>query len=295
MDLGIIVVVAVPMLVLGAVLVGLGRRTDVVPRREWRLVQATRLLGLLVGGYAAFGVMSPQNTLIPDHWVRDYGVGAMLAPAVFGLVVIVFVALGETLVRPRRAAGPRTASLRPRSPRDYLPRPTTVAVGAVSVTLAATLVLTTLTAAGDRSLGGRRVIRCATEVMSSSRGPYPGSFYSAPLALVLLAVLAVAALAARQVVRRPRGFATTDHGDDVLRRRSLTVIVAAVGATAGLSQTGIGWVTSSALLGLDQTCAPDWTDPVGVTIAATAVASFLVALWCLVRIVSNDSLERPWT
>ncbi|SFC90664.1 hypothetical protein SAMN04487968_11411 [Nocardioides terrae] len=81
----------------------------------------------------------------------------------------------------------------------------------------------------------------------------------------------------------------------MLRRRSLIVIVAAVGVATAFSQVGIGWVASSALLDLDDGCAPAWADPAAVVIGASAVVALFVGLWCLVRIVSNDSLERPWS
>jgi len=294
-DIALLASLAVVLLLVLAVLVGLGRRTDVVPRREWRLVQATRVLGVVAGGYAAFAVADPQESVLPDGWDRGYGAGQMLAPAAFGLVVLAFVAFGETVVRAPRPDGPRTASLRPRAVRQYRPRPTTVAVAAVTVVLGATLLFTTLTAGVDRSLGGHRVLVCAAGGLREARGPYPGSFYSVPLALAVAVVLAVAALAARQVVRRPRGLATTEHGDDVLRRRSVTVIVAAVGVATAFSQVGIGWVAGSALVELSDGCAPAWADPAGVVIGASAVVSLFVGLWCLVRIVSNDSLERPWS
>lgn len=70
-----------------------GRR--VPPTRESRWVAATRLAGLVVGLVAAGQV-----------WQRgSYGTGPMLAPAVLGLCVLVAVALGETVVRPRRGRG----------------------------------------------------------------------------------------------------------------------------------------------------------------------------------------------
>lgn len=276
------VVVALPV----AVLIGLGRRRDVVPRGEWRLVQATRVLGLMGGVVAGFGTLALTDQL-------RYGLAMLLAPGVFGLVVVAGVAIGETAVRRRRDPGPRTASLDPRTVGAYLPRPTTAAVGAVGVALLVTLALTSLTASRSDD-GHLRALACTRPDGGQIVTPYPGAYYSLPLLALLALTLAVAAAAAHRVVSRPRGLATTDHGDDVLRRRSLTVLVAAVGVAIGFGQTGIGWVTSSALLGLD-TCAPAWAGPAGVVIGISAAASLVVALWCLVRVVSNDSLERPWS
>jgi hypothetical protein len=285
MELVPLVLLLVTALLLAA-LVGLGRRHDVVPRREWRLVQATRVLGLACGLVAAVWVSSRDDRL-------PYGLSTLLAPAVFGLVVVLGVAAGETVVRRRRDAGPRTASLEPRTVGAYLPRPTAVAVAGVGAVLLLTLAVTSLTASRTDD-GHLRGLSCTRTDGSETVSPYPGAYYSVPLLALLALSVVVAALAAHRVVVRPPGLATTDHGDDVLRRRSLTVIVAAVGVAVGLSQTGIGWVTTSALLGLD-TCRPAWAAPTAVALGVSAVLSLLVALWCLVRIVSNDSLERPWT
>lgn len=286
--LGPVFLVVVVLVLAGlAVLIGLGRRRDVVPRREWRLVQATRLLGL-VGGLAAAMVM----LRLREHWVGS--LSEVVAPAAFGLVVVTGVALGEVAVRPRRTPGPRTASLRPRTVRSYAPRVTTALVAAMGGLLAATLLLTTVTA--DRAGDGRlRALACRTGDVTSVVTPYPGLYYSAPLAGVLLLTLAVAAVAARRVVTRPRGLATTDHGDDVLRRRSITVIVAAVGVAVSASETGVAAVAAEAFHRVSDGCPMAGASTLTVALAVTAVAALLLALWCLVRIVSNDSLERPWT
>lgn len=286
--LGPVLVLALALvLVLLAVLVGLGRRRDVVPRREWRLVQATRLLGL-VGGLAAAMAM----LRLREHWVGS--LSEVLAPAAFGLVVVTGVALGEVAVRPRRTTGPRTASLRPRTLRSYAPRVTTALVAAMGGLLAATLLLTTVTA--DRADDGRlRALACRAGGVTSVVTPYPGLYYAAPLAVVLVLTLAVAAAAARRVVTRPRGLATTDHGDDVLRRRSITVIVAAVGVAVSASEMGVAAVAAEAIHRVSDGCPMAGSSTLTVGLAVTAVAALLLALWCLVRVVSNDSLERPWT
>ncbi len=273
-------IVAVGLLVIGvAVLVRRGRR-DVQPRREWRLVRATRVLGLAGGVVAAYSLAGRL----------EYGRGEMLAPSVFGLVVVVAVAVGETLVRPKRPAGPRSASLRTRRIGDYLPRWTSWSVLGTSVALAATLTLTTLTASWDDWARGMRVISCTAVEASASAGPYPGSFYSLPLASVLVAVLVVAGVAAHQVVRRPRGLGDTEADDDVLRERSLTVIVAATGVAIGISHVGVATTAGTALVGLDL-CAPAWATPIGWLVGLSALPALLIGLWCLVRIVSSDSLE----
>lgn len=265
-----------------ATLFGL-RKGVVQPRREWRLVQATRVLGL-VGGVAAAYAMA-------GRW--EYGRGEMLAPSIFGLVVLAAVAVGETVVRPARPTGARSASLRTRAIRDYLPARASRAVLATGLGLLTTLALTTVTAARDQASQEMRVLACEAGGLSQVRGPYPGSFYSAPLASVLVLVLLVATLSAHQAVRRPRGFATTEEGDEALRRRSVSVIVAATGVAFAVTHFGIAMTAAAALVGLDS-CAPTWAAPLGWILGLSAFPALLFGIWSLVRIVRSERPEQSW-
>ena len=210
-------------------------------RREWRWVRVTWAASLAIGAVVAW-VVAGAFTL---------GRGTMLAAAVLGLFVVGGVALAETVVRPPRPTGPRAASLAPRRVAEYLPRRLTMAVAGVTVLHGLTLTLTTATAASD-DLGraGRQVAaRCGS--FSSAAGPYPGSFYSAPLALLLLLVGVATAAALAAVARRPRGFAPDDAGDDALRRVSATRVLAAAGAAVAASHVGVAAFAAAALLRLD--------------------------------------------
>jgi len=290
--IGLIEVLALLLVVVG--LVGLllrassGRRPlQVATAREWRLVQATRIAGLVVGVAAA--VLVTQ--------VLAYGGGAMLAPAVLGLCVLLATAVGETVVRPAPAPGPRSASLTPRRVRDYLPPVLTPVVAVMLALTAATLVLTTVTASLDEGTGTMRALSCSDATSGASRSPYPGSYYSLPLTLTLLVVLAVAVVAALQVVRRPRGMAGTDHGDDALRRRSLGVIVAATGLAVCAPLAGIALLGGSALVQLPQqsTCAPSWMGWTGTALLVLGPAALVVTCACLLRLLSGTPDRAPET
>lgn len=265
-----------------------GRR--VPSSRETRLVALTRVAGVLVGVAAGAALLNQGS----------YGTGAMLAPAAAGLCLLLAVALGETVVRPRRPrkeVGARSASLRPRRVRDYLPRALSLAVGVQLVATTAVLLLTTLTAGAGDVAGGDpalhddgltgRSISCTAGGYGSSHTPYPGSFYSGPLAVALLAVLAVAVVAALQVVRRPRGLGPTD-ADDALRRRSLGVVVAATGFAVSATYAGIAVTAGIALQGLaDQTrsCAAGWMQPVGIALTLSTLPAAVLIVTCLVQLV----------
>jgi hypothetical protein len=275
----LLVLVGTPLLlaVIATVAVSFTRpRTDT--RHEWRLVQATWVGAALVGGVVAWW--------INDH--LDLGRGAMLVPGVLGLFVVVGVGLGEAVVRPLRPSGPRTASLAARRVADYLPRALTVGVAGITTLHVAALSLTTVTAStDDMGRAGRQVAaRCGD--MSSGAGPYPGSFYSVPLAALLVVIGLAAAAAMTTVVRRPRGFAPDDVADDVLRRRSTTRVLAAAGAAVSASHVGVAFFAATALLRMD--CQSIWMDPAGWVLLATVPLALVLLGWFLGRIVAPGAL-----
>ena len=135
-------------------------------RREWGWVRATWVAALMVGGAAAW--------LVNDS--LDLGRGTMLVPAILGLFVVVGVGLAETVVRPQRPTGPRTASLAPRRVADYLPRSLATAVVGITAVHLATLALTTATASpDDMGRAGRQIAAQCGDIGSRS-GPHPGRF-----------------------------------------------------------------------------------------------------------------------
>ena len=250
------------------------------PGQEWRRVRLTRVGGILAGVVAA--VLT---------WRLDsFGRGPMLAPAVFGLLVVLGVGLGETVVRPRQSTGVRSASMTPRRVGAYLPR-TSTALAATMLTMTTVLLtFTTVTAGRDDYSRAMRALTCDNARVGSSRTPYPGSYYSVPLALLLVVVLVVAALAARQAIVRPRGLATDDSGDDALRRRSLEVIVSAVGIAVSAPYVGLALTAGGALQGLGDSrpsCAPPWMQPVGTVVSLSALVAVVVVMVCLARLLGG--------
>jgi hypothetical protein len=255
---------------------------------EWRRVRLTRLAGIVVGLGAA-AVLWHQGS---------FGRGPMLAPAVFGLCLVLGVGLGEAVVRPTRASGVRSASLAPRRLSAYVPRTPAVLAGTMVLLTTVLLSFTTLTAGRDDYTHTMRALRCDTALVGSSTTPYPGSYYSLPLGLLLVAVLGLAAVASRQVIVRPRGLATDDVGDDALRRRSLDVIVSAVGIAASAPYTGLALTAGGALQDLGDSrpsCAPLWMQPVGVAISLSALVAVVVAMVCLASLLAGNPqrLARP--
>lgn len=253
-------------------------RTGVDVRQEWNWVRAMWGAALACGAGAAWLV----------HSSFDLGRGTMLVPAVLGLFMVAGVGLAETIVRPPRPQGLRTASLGARRVQHYLPVSLTAAVAGVTTLHLATLALTTATAStDDMGRAGRQVAAQCGQV-GSAAGPYPGSFYSAPLALLLLVIALATAAALMAVVRRPRGFAPDDVADDVLRQRSATRIVAAAGAAVAASHAGVAFFAGTALLRMG--CQRPWMDPAGWLLVASVPAALLLLGWFLGRIITPGAL-----
>jgi hypothetical protein len=244
--------------------------------REWQLVLGVRLLGILVGALLAGFTWS----------LGGNGRGPMLSPAIFGLCVLLATAIGETLVRPRPVPGVRSASLRVRRVRDYLPWTTPLVVFLV-VAAVAVLTLTTLTASDD-DLGRARALACHTADASTRHGPYPGAFYSLPLLATLLAVLVSATLAARRVVDRPRGMAASPDDDDRLRRNSLDMVLAATGTAVAAPLFGVALVAGGTMNSLRASplgCAPGWYGPVATVLFVLALVAVCSTALFLGRLV----------
>jgi hypothetical protein len=123
------------------------------------------------------------------------GRGLLLAAPVFGLFVLAGVVVGETSVR---SPGGRTriAALEVRRVRDYLPRGLARAVIAAAAVLLALLIVTTATGAPD-DLGrpGRILLLQCSAALQQGAGPWPGSFYSVPLAAMVVVGLIAAGAA----------------------------------------------------------------------------------------------------
>lgn len=129
-----------------------------------------------------------------------------------------------------------------------------------------------------------RVVAHQCAATAESRGPYPGSFYSLPLTGVLVLIAAIAAVALVVVVRRPRGFAPDEAGEDGLRRRSVTTILSAVGAAVAASHAGIALYAGIALVGMNS-CAAAWMRPVGILLLVTLPLAVVALAWFLGRVI----------
>jgi hypothetical protein len=213
----------------------------------YRHTRRWQLIGLLVGVPLAIVVGE-----IP------LGRGLMMAAPVFGLCVLAGVLVGEATA-PRLVLGDtRAAVLEVRHLKDYLPTRLAVVVAALAAGLTAILIVATVTAGSDDLGRAGRALTATCGGGIARATPWPGSYYSIPMAMLLLAGLTVAAIAFRQVTGRPRP--GTDEEiravDDYMRRRAGRRIVAACGVLVAVPTVGVALVSSATLRSVS--CGSAW-------------------------------------
>jgi hypothetical protein len=255
-----------------AVLVG----SAALPARVTRRTAGWRWAGV-IGGLVTGGAAAASGAL---------GRGLLLAAPVFGLCVLAGVLVGETSVRPPTGRT-RMAALEVRRVRDYLPRGLARAVVAAAALLLALLAVTTATgAADDMGRPGRFLLLHCTTALQQGAGPWPGSFYSVPLAALVVTGLVAASVALRVVVRRPRSGADTATvaADDALRQRAARTITGACGILVTLPLAGACLLAAVALLSVS--CRPLWWTFAGWSLLALLPALAALMGWCVASVLS---------
>ena len=274
-------VLVVPVVAVVAVLVAVARstrdaRTEAVYRLEGRR-GLLRLLGAVVG-LAAAAVLVAEDTL---------GLGLLLAAPAAGLGLLLGVLAAELVVRP--PSGPRrSAGLSRRHASDYLPPRLTAVVVATGTTLLVLAGVTTaLGSPDDLGRPGRWLTHACSAVETSSRGPWPGSYYTVPLLGLAAVGVGLALLVLRTTVARPPLLpgssadpARSSAADDELRAASARAVVAAVGALLALPLAGTAVLAASGIGGLVG-CAPAWWGAVAAGLLVLAALADAVLVWCV--------------
>jgi hypothetical protein len=200
----------------------------------------------------------------------------LLAAPIFGACAVAGTLLGELTTLPP-AGTVRRAELRVRRVRDYLPRWLSRIVVAGAVLLAGLATVTTAVASPDDMGRAGRALSCAS---GAGHGPWPGSYYTVPALLAVLAGLALTGLSLRRIVRRPRPAASTE-ADDALRRRSAEVVTAATGILVLVPLSGFALTAGAALYALAGNCGHAWWTAAGWTLNVLATLAFLATVRCL--------------
>jgi len=239
----------------------------------------SRRVGLLLGLLACVAVV-PLGYL---------GRLALTGPAVAAMVAIAAILVGQHSAH-EAARTPGVAGLERRSWTDY---PARRALGELTGLLAAVGVVaawTTLAASPD-DLGraGRSVTTVCTttvpsegvasvETVTHSSSPFPGSFYTAPMAIALGLLALVVLLALISIGRRPRNGSDPElvRVDDALRRITAEGVLGA--ASLGLAGSLL-LVSASAYLQLGKSAC----EPSGIIATSLFGVAALVALVCCLR------------
>jgi hypothetical protein len=134
--------------------------------------------------------------------------------------------------------------------------------------------------AGPDDLGraGRSLLLSCGPGLRQSYGPWPGSFYSVPLAAVVGVGLVAGAGALRVVIRRARTGADAVAADDALRQRAARTITGACGILVALPLAGICLVSAGALLSLS--CRPAWSTYAGWALLVLLIPAVALMGWC---------------
>jgi hypothetical protein len=261
-----------------------------------RLRSATltaRRVGLVLGTISCLAVL-PLGYL---------GRFALTGPAVASMVMIASILVGQHLVR-RAAQTPGVAGLERRSWSDYPPWRAVFAAAAMLVLVALVAAYTTLAAAPDDLGRAGRALRtvCSSTVWFEGTtteqytahisGPFPGSFYTAPMALALGALVLVAVVALMLVGRRPRNGSDAElvRVDDALRRITAEGIVASVGLGVAGS---LVVVAASAYPQFGRAACASANVASSYLLAIMALGGLIFSLRCLITVVVPGDGARP--
>ena len=271
-------------LLLGTILIMVPRRRALVAINETDfpglsrlrfVTNMARIIGLLAG-----------IVVVAIIWlVRDLGrsgLSLFLAPAIFALTQIIATLVAGVLTHDA-AKTLGTAGLEVRRVGSYLPRRLSALIAATTVVLALALTWTSATGVSDSMGHGGREFSFeipGEAAVTATIGPWPGSFYSVPLAVALGLVLVVAGIAIIVTIRRPRNASDPEivRVDDLVRARAVESVLAAV----GVAMAGTLFCVSVlvATLAIPQNLVPDLLRLAGWSAVTLEAAAMAITIWC---------------
>lgn len=244
-----------------------------------------RLAGLGIGLAAAAATL----TAAPPNWL---GLEAALAAPAFTLCLLAGVLIGE--LSGTIPTGPdRAAPIEVRSVRSYLPRFMTGSAVALGAALAILLTVTSRMGTADDMSRAGRFLTLTCQDLEASSGPWPGVYYSLPIAASILIGIAVAAPALHAVTRRRRPAAgdAVRAVDDDARRASARTIVAACGVLVAAPLTGTGLFSGMAMIG--NACATATITALGWTALALGLTAFIATCrFAAVAVLPHRTAQR---
>ncbi len=259
-----------------------------------RRVQIVRAVSLLVGVMIAIFVASTGQN----------GQGAAIAPATFGLVLVVGVLAAEMLGQ-SAARTPGVAGLESRSLGDYLPRGLSWSVFVCTAAAFAYFTWSTLAASpDDRGNPGRAYAYGYDDpTVAGGFSPFPGSFYTGPMLAGVLLLIAMTATALLVVKNRPRDGSdpVLVASDDVLRVRAIESAMAGLGVGVGGTLAGAAGIVAMAMVPDvlwpyavvdDQVMVPNYGAAPWFSLAL-ALFGLVLALWCIAVLLMPGAAREP--
>lgn len=257
------------------------------PRRRTRLAAVVVNLVGVLGGLIAAVLLAVSE----PAW-NGLGRGLLLAPLLFGVVLMAVIVAGSFVVNALAAAPPPSmpTPTRPGLP-TLLPGTHLAAVGGLLVMLAGLVVVGWMTGVADERGRSGRVFSTGspTGLSGSTSGPWPGEFYGLFAVLGIAALLAVLAAAIFLIWFRPVG-ARVDI-DVLVRRREVESLVAATGVSLALLAFGLAGRMATTLLGVRPAARLDGYDPgiaydlAGASALVVALLAVAVGAWFTVSLV----------
>jgi len=294
-------VVAVAVLLIAAAILALRRSRAITFDEERypglaalrRATLSSRYVGIAGGVIVFFAIAA----------LGRFGQGLFIAPAAAGAVIIAAIVVGQQLTYTRaRTAG--IAGVERRQLGDYLPDRLATIAAVLLLVLVAVAAWSTLAATSDESGLARAFTHSCTTQLWDQAGyheeahlvastPFPGGYYTAGMAIGILAVLALAWLGLVATTRRPRNGADPElvRVDDALRRQTAEGIVAALGLVVATTLAGLCY--AAAVTVGTEACTAAYGLGSWALAAIAFVALALSLRFAVIVLVPGDGSGRP--
>ncbi|WP_212554859.1 hypothetical protein [Tsukamurella paurometabola] len=222
-------------------LLGTNRTEPLTPEAQ----RASRASAVALGFAAVLAVIAAGSLIATD----EYGRGIVLAGPVFLLVVQFGLAADTAIISTsvRTKGDVRVAGLSPRKVSDNMPRALAAATLIVVIVALTFVAIASAVASTDDDSGKDIAFASANEYGGvETFSPFPGAFYSVPLAAVLVVSMIVGA---GTLVGAGRWGALNQPTMDLALRLGIsTRSVAASAMSAGLTLAIVGWMLFAAAL-----------------------------------------------
>ncbi|MDQ2738946.1 MAG: hypothetical protein M3Y35_10110, partial [Actinomycetota bacterium] len=142
----------------------------------------------------------------------------------------------------------------------------------------------------DQGRVGRSLSRTCDAIFSEVSGPWVGSFYSVPLAIIVAVGLVLAGAVLRRILLRPRPQDLVGRlgEDNFMRRRAASAVTGACGVLIALPLLGVASLTAAGLL--RSSCPPPWWSLTGGVLIAS------IPMWLALLVFSVTAIVpvRRW-